>query len=141
MFDYAHRMARYAELHCHTNFSFLDGASHPHELVARAFELGYTALAVTDHHGFYGAVHISAAAKEVGLPTVYGTEIIVSGDVDDDDPFERAEAYDQANWAKKKGGSKVDRRGRSKQMHGTKPTQPQKGNHLVLLAKPCGCKH
>ena len=45
---------RYAELHAHSNFSFLDGASHPEALVERAAELGYEALAVTDHHGFYG---------------------------------------------------------------------------------------
>ena len=45
-------MANYAELHCHTNYSFLDGASHPFELVARAVELGYTALGVVDHDGF-----------------------------------------------------------------------------------------
>ena len=44
----------YAELHCHTNFSFLDGASHPEELVEEAHRLGLAALAVTDHDGFYG---------------------------------------------------------------------------------------
>lgn len=68
----------YAELHCHTNFSFLDGAAHPHELAERAAELGYTALGVTDHHGFYGAVRFSQAARRVGLPTVYGVEIALS---------------------------------------------------------------
>jgi error-prone DNA polymerase len=41
----------YVELHCHSAFSFLDGASHPEELVARAVELGYSALALTDHDG------------------------------------------------------------------------------------------
>ncbi|MGH8937695.1 MAG: error-prone DNA polymerase, partial [Acidimicrobiia bacterium] len=65
----------YAELHCHTNFSFLDGASHPEDLVARATELGYRALAVTDHDGFYGAVRFHRAAHEAGLPAVYGVEI------------------------------------------------------------------
>jgi len=68
-------MARYAELHCHTNFSFLDGASHPADLVRRAADLGYEALAITDHHGFYGAPAFRLAAEEVGLKTVYGTEI------------------------------------------------------------------
>ncbi|MEX1207103.1 MAG: error-prone DNA polymerase [Acidimicrobiia bacterium] len=66
---------RYAELHCHTNFSFLDGASHPGELVERAAELGYEALAVTDHDGFYGAPRFRIAAAEVGLRTVYGVEV------------------------------------------------------------------
>jgi error-prone DNA polymerase len=68
-------MPRYAELHCHTNFSFLDGASHPWDLAQRAAELGYEALAVTDHDGFYGAARFRLAAAEVGLPTVYGVEV------------------------------------------------------------------
>jgi len=66
---------RYAELHCHSNFSFLDGASHPRDLVERAAELEYEALAITDHDGFYGAPRFRAAAAEVGLPTVYGVEV------------------------------------------------------------------
>ncbi|NOX23153.1 MAG: PHP domain-containing protein, partial [Actinobacteria bacterium] len=57
-------MARYAELHCHTNFSFLDGASHPAELVYRAAELGYESLAVTDHDGFRGVVKMHTASVE-----------------------------------------------------------------------------
>ncbi len=65
----------YAELHCHTNFSFLDGASHPEELAQQAVSLGYRALAITDHDGFYGAVRFSTAAREAGLPAVYGVEI------------------------------------------------------------------
>ena len=44
----------YAELHCHSAYSFLDGASQPEELAARAAELGYEALALTDHDGVYG---------------------------------------------------------------------------------------
>ncbi len=47
---------RYAELHCKTNFSFLEGASHPDELVLRAAELGYAALAVTDRNSLAGVV-------------------------------------------------------------------------------------
>ena len=65
----------YAELHCHTNFSFLDGASHPEELVEEAVRLGLTALAVTDHDGFYGVVRFAEAARELGLPTVFGAEL------------------------------------------------------------------
>ncbi len=65
----------YAELHCHTNFSFLDGASHPEELVEEAHRLGLAGLAVTDHDGFYGVVRFAVAAQEVGLPTVFGTEL------------------------------------------------------------------
>lgn len=70
-------MARfpYAELHCHSNFSFLDGASHPEELVDEAVRLGLEALALTDHDGFYGVVRFARAASSVGLPTIYGAEL------------------------------------------------------------------
>ena len=65
----------YAELHCHSNFSFLDGASHPEELAEEAVRLGLSALALTDHNGFYGVVRFAEAAREHGLPTVFGTEL------------------------------------------------------------------
>ncbi|GAA4218705.1 error-prone DNA polymerase [Actinocatenispora rupis] len=65
----------YAELHCHTNFSFLDGASTPGELVEQAAGLGLAGLAVTDHDGFYGVVEFAEAAGEVALPTVFGAEL------------------------------------------------------------------
>ena len=65
----------YVELHCHTNFSFLDGASQPVDLVEEAVQLGLSGLAVTDHDGFYGVVQFSAAAREHKLPTVFGAEL------------------------------------------------------------------
>ncbi|GIE84898.1 error-prone DNA polymerase [Actinoplanes regularis] len=65
----------YAELHCHTNFSFLDGASHPEELAEEAARLGLTGLAVTDHDGFYGVVRFSQAARELNLRTIFGAEL------------------------------------------------------------------
>ena len=65
----------YAELHCHSNFSFLDGASPPEELAEEAARLGLEALAITDHDGFYGVVRFAEAAREVGLPTVFGAEL------------------------------------------------------------------
>ena len=65
----------YAELHAHTNFSFLDGASAPDEMVARAVELGLHGLAATDHNGLYGAVRFTSAAQEADLHPVIGTEI------------------------------------------------------------------
>jgi error-prone DNA polymerase len=68
-------MAPYAELHCHSNFSFLDGASSPDELVGRAVELGMSGLAVTDHGGLYGVVRFAAAAQEAGLRPIIGVEI------------------------------------------------------------------
>jgi error-prone DNA polymerase len=72
----------YAELHCHTNFSFLDGASHPEELAEEAARLGLEALAVTDHDGFYGVVRFAEAARAVGLPTVFGAELTLDGPVE-----------------------------------------------------------
>ncbi len=71
----ASMMAPYAELHCHTNFSFLDGAAAPDELVERAVELGLSGMAVTDHLGLYGVVRFSAAAEAAGLHPVIGTEV------------------------------------------------------------------
>src|SRR5690554_3036309 len=65
----------YAELHCHSNFSFLDGASHPEELAEEAARLGLSALALTDHDGFYGVVRFAEAARAVGLPTIIGAEL------------------------------------------------------------------
>src|SRR5699024_5371352 len=65
----------YAELHCHSNFSFLDGASRPEELVAEAAGLGLDAVALTDHDGMYGAVRFAEEAAEVGMRTVFGTEL------------------------------------------------------------------
>ena len=65
----------YVELHCHSNFSFLDGASHPEDLVKRAAELGYEALALTDHNGFYGIVRFSQAARKHGIKPIFGAEI------------------------------------------------------------------
>jgi len=68
----------YAELHCHSNFSFLDGASHPEELAEEAARLGLSALGLTDHDGFYGVVRFAEAARAVGLPTVFGTELTLA---------------------------------------------------------------
>jgi error-prone DNA polymerase len=68
----------YAELHCHSNFSFLDGASHPEELAEEAMRLGIEALALTDHGGLYGIVRFAEAAGAVGLRTVFGAELTLS---------------------------------------------------------------
>ena len=65
----------YAELHVHSNFSFLDGASHPEELVDEAARLGLEALALTDHNGLYGVVRFAEAARRAGVHTVFGAEI------------------------------------------------------------------
>jgi error-prone DNA polymerase len=70
---------RYAELRCRSCFSFLEGASHPEELVARAAELGLSALAVTDVNGLHGIVRAHGEAKRRGFPLVVGAEVVVTG--------------------------------------------------------------
>jgi error-prone DNA polymerase len=71
-------LSGYAELHCHTNFSFLEGASHPEALAARAVELGLSAVAVTDHNGLYGAPRFAQAAAEAGLAAIVGAELTLT---------------------------------------------------------------
>src|SRR5436305_9648911 len=66
---------RYVELHCHSAYSFLDGASHPEELAARAAELGYDALALTDHDGLSGSLDFAHAAKAFGVRPITGAEV------------------------------------------------------------------
>jgi error-prone DNA polymerase len=65
----------YAELHTHSSFSFLDGASDPEQLVEEAVALGLQALALTDHDGMYGVARFAEAADALGLPTVFGAEL------------------------------------------------------------------
>jgi error-prone DNA polymerase len=64
----------YVELHCHSAYSFLDGASLPEELAVRAVELGYEALALTDHDGVYGSLEFAYAAQALGLRSITGAE-------------------------------------------------------------------
>jgi error-prone DNA polymerase len=70
----------YAELHTHSAFSFLDGAGTPEELVEEAARLDLRAIALTDHDGLYGVVRFAEAARELGVPTVFGAELSL-GDV------------------------------------------------------------
>lgn len=65
----------YAELHAHSHYSFLDGASSPEELVEEAVRLGLHALAITDHDGLYGIVRMAEAAEAYDLKTVFGAEL------------------------------------------------------------------
>jgi len=74
--------APYVELHCHSAFSLLDGASHPEELVDRAVELGYHALAITDHDELGGIVAFAQAGEGDDLACIIGAEITVQGDGD-----------------------------------------------------------
>src|SRR5919108_2638583 len=71
----------YAELHAHSNFSFLEGASHVDELVLRALELGYETLALTDHDGLHGAMEFAQCARAWGLRPITGAEITLAAPI------------------------------------------------------------
>jgi error-prone DNA polymerase len=71
-------VAGFVELHCHSAYSFLDGASLPEELAVRAVELGYDALALTDHDGLYGSLEFAYAAKALGLRPITGSELTLA---------------------------------------------------------------
>ncbi|HET6380860.1 MAG TPA: PHP domain-containing protein, partial [candidate division Zixibacteria bacterium] len=126
----------YCELHAHSNFSFLDGASHPEELVGRAAQLGMPALAVTDHGGLYAAVRLWKAAeqtrtdvaRDAGLSPVtaiVGVELVIPRDEEElrlarrgrrlNDPVRGARA--SRGWP------------------GEHHAGPMPGDHLVLLAR------
>ena len=85
----------YAELHCKTNYSFLEGASHADELAARAVELGLQAIAVTDRNTLAGVVRAHVAAKECGIKLLIGAEI-----VPDDGPAMVLLAMDRAGYGR-----------------------------------------
>src|SRR5919106_6677672 len=70
--------APFVELHCHSAYSFLDGASLPEELALRAAELGYEALALTDHDGVYGSPEFAHAAKAFGVRAITGAEVTLA---------------------------------------------------------------
>src|ERR1039458_2904003 len=67
----------YVELHAHSAYSFLDGASHPQELIERAGELGHTALALTDHDSVGGAMEFAMSALDSPVRAIFGTEVTV----------------------------------------------------------------
>src|SRR5436305_10867553 len=78
--DPALRTPPYVELHSHSNFSFLDGGSHPYELAVRAAELEMPALAITDHGGVYGAVRHLQACRKLGVKPIIGSALEVDGE-------------------------------------------------------------
>ena len=111
----------YAELHCHSNFSFLDGASHPEELVDEAARIGLEALALTDHNGFYGIVRFAEAARAVGLRTVFGAELTLA-------PKKSPTKKSPAKERRRQSSS------RSANLSRPGPADP-KGRHLLVLAR------
>src|ERR1700710_1412358 len=76
----------YAELHAHSAYSFLDGASTPEELVEEAARLDLRAIALTDHDGLYGVVRFAEAAKELDVATVFGAELSLGNKPRTEDP-------------------------------------------------------
>src|SRR5262245_59860689 len=76
----------YAELHTHSAYSFLDGASTPEEFVEEAARLDLRAIALTDHDGLYGVVRFTEAAKELDVQTVFGAELSLGGGDRTEDP-------------------------------------------------------
>ena len=70
----------YVPLWCKSNYSFLEGASHPEELVTRANELGLPAMAVTDRDGVYGVARAHIKARELGFRLIIGSEITLFDD-------------------------------------------------------------
>ncbi|KUI09065.1 DNA polymerase [Mycolicibacterium acapulense] len=76
----------YAELHAHSAYSFLDGASTPEELVEEAARLDLRAIALTDHDGLYGVVRFAEAARELEMSTVFGAELSLGGGSRTEDP-------------------------------------------------------
>src|SRR5687768_13641079 len=125
----------YCELHAHSNFSFLDGASHPEELIARAAQLGLPSLAITDHAGLYAAVRTwkaaqeteTDAAREAGLSPVrpiIGLELTIPRT---DDEMRLARRGRKLNDPLRGAGA-------SRGWPGGLPAGPIPGAHLVLLA-------
>jgi error-prone DNA polymerase len=78
--------APYVELHAHSAYSFLDGASLPEEIAARAAELGYDAFALTDHDGVYGSLEFAHAAKQFGVRPITGAEVTIAIGVGSTEP-------------------------------------------------------
>ena len=70
--------ARYVELHAHSAYSFLDGASTPMEMAATAAAHGYPAMALTDHDGVWGSMEFAQACKGLGIKAITGTELTVA---------------------------------------------------------------
>jgi error-prone DNA polymerase len=85
--------SRYVELHCHSNYSFLEGASHPEELVARARDMEMPALAITDRNGLYGAVKFFGAAQRAGIHPIIGTVLTI-----DDGTMPPKDRVDYDRW-------------------------------------------
>ncbi|MBJ7330434.1 MAG: DNA polymerase III subunit alpha [Solirubrobacteraceae bacterium] len=91
----------YVELHAHSAFSFLDGASLPDELARQAAELGYETFALTDHDGLYGSMEFAQAAAAAGVRAIHGAEVTVRDRADDPHPARHLTLLvrDETGWS------------------------------------------
>ncbi|HEX6059027.1 MAG TPA: PHP domain-containing protein, partial [Gemmatimonadaceae bacterium] len=116
----------YVELHCHSSFSLLDGASPPEALAARAHALGHRALALTDHDDLGGIVRFAQASAEVGLGGIVGAELTV-------DVREETTAERRAPSAERQ--PSAERRAPSAERQPARRRELDEPTHLVLLAE------
>ena len=122
----------YVELHAHSAFSFLDGASLPDELAGAAAELGYGAMALTDHNGVSGSMEFAQAAAPLGLRAIHGAEI----DLDDgrhltllvEDEQRLAEPVSPAH-----AGARAHARGDRRERGGPEARREGRGRHQSLV--------
>ena len=121
------RTSEYVELHCHSAFSLLDGAALPEMLVARAAELGYPALALTDHDELGGAVRFAQAGDELGIGAIIGAELTITPD--SADAAKNDAASGRFSAALRAGEPSTHRR--SQQPFAT----AAENHHLILLAE------
>jgi len=124
-------MSEYVELHAHSAYSFLDGASRPEELSLRAAELGYRALALTDHDGLYGSMEFARSARSLGIRPITGAEVTFESPFDDeredDGREERSGTGPDAKraWAERRG--RIDA--------STRPDEAGPRYHMTILAE------
>jgi len=128
--------SEYVELHAHSAYSFLDGASRPEELVLRATELGYRALALTDHDGLYGSMEFANAASSLGIQPITGAEVTFASPFEDEreDDAETAGPWSRAgrsNGARAR--ENAAERGRIDAS--TRPDETGPRYHMTVLAE------
>jgi len=126
----------YCELHAHSNFSFLDGASHPEELIATAAILGLPAVAITDHAGLYSAVRLWKAARETETDAARAAGLAsVRGIIGLEIALPRTESDLRLARRGRKLNDPIRGERASRGWPGELHAGPMPGEHLVLLAR------
>ena len=126
-------MYDYVELHCHTNYSLLDGASHPENLLDQAKALGMDSLAITDHDGLYGVVRFYRAAGERGIKPIIGAELTLHRPEACPEPF--VPGHLSCTLGPEAQGLRATSTGPKDQGPVEGLAEGEGGYHLVLLAK------